>query len=784
MTGDPIRIVPGGLESLLPDLGLNYRDILDGTSDALFIHDETGRIVFVNQRACTLFGYSPEEFQQLSTHDLSLGQAHYTQADAVKKIQTALAKGQLTFPWQSKRKGDVLFWSEVALRRCTVSGKTWVIASIRDIDDQKKSEDALRKSEEKLSKIFHGSSNSMAVTELTSGNIVDVNKTWIEASGITLEAAQGKTALELGLWCNSAEREGCLAELSETGVIRNFETTLAMRSGPMPTLISAQTIELDGKPYALWEFRDITVVKQTEEALRHSEESLREAQRIANIGSWSIDFATKKLFGSEQMCRIFEIDSKDSSPSYKDFLDVVHPEDRDTVIRATTHAVKNLTPFEIVHRLKMKDGRVKYVQSRGEVLGDSEGRPLRSVGTVQDITKDKLVEEEKISLEAQLQHAQRMESVGRLAGGVAHDFNNMLGVILGHAEIVIEGLDPTSPLLPPLDEIRKAASRSADLTRQLLAFARKQAVTPKVLNLNMAIADMLKMLQRLIGEDIHLTLQPAPDLWSIKVDPAQIDQILANLCVNARDAIADIGKITIETRNSTFDGDYCATHPGFLTGEYVRIAVSDSGSGMDKETLGHIFEPFFTTKAAGTGTGLGLATVYGVVRQNNGFINVYSELEHGATFEIYLPRYISSGTSARTEGTTASSLPGHETILLVEDESSILELITIMLRRQGYTVLAANNPAEALRLGHQHAKTINLLLSDVVMPEMNGRDLAQKLLSIIPNVKRLFMSGYTADVIAHHSVIDEGVSFIQKPFSTKELAAKVREVLDSLPSTP
>jgi PAS domain S-box-containing protein len=784
MTGDPIRIVPGGLESLLPNLGLSYRDILDGTSDALFIHDETGRIVFVNQRACVLFGYSTEEFQQLSTDDIFLRQAPYAYADAIRKIQTALANGQLTFPWPGKRKGDVLFWSEVALRRCTVSGKTWVIASVRDIDDQKNAEDALRKSEEKLSKIFHGSSNSMAVTELTSGKIVDVNKTWIEASGITLEAAQGKTALELDLWCNHADRERCIAELARTGLIRNFETTLAMRSGPMPTLIFAQIIELDGNPYALWEFRDISERKRTEEALRHSEESLREAQRIANIGSWSIDFATNELSWSEQMCRIFEIYSKDSSPSYSDLLDVVHPEDRDTVIRATAHAVKNLTPFEIVHRLKMKDGRVKYVQARGEVLGDSEGRPLRSVGTVQDITKDKLVEEEKSSLEAQLQHAQRMESVGRLAGGVAHDFNNMLGVILGHAEIMIEGLDPTSPLLPPLDEIRKAASRSADLTRQLLAFARKQAVTPKVLNLNMAIADMLKMLQRLIGEDIHLTWQPAPDLWSIKVDPAQIDQILANLCVNARDAIADIGKITIETRNSTFDDNYCATHPGFLTGEYVRIAVSDSGSGMDKETLGHIFEPFFTTKAAGTGTGLGLATVYGVVRQNNGFINVYSELEHGATFEIYLPRYISSGTSARSEGTTASSLPGHETILLVEDESSILELITIMLRRQGYTVLAANNPAEALRLGHQHAETIDLLLSDVVMPEMNGRDLAKKLQSIIPNVKRLFMSGYTADVIAHHSVIDEGMSFIQKPFSTKELAAKVREVLDFPPSKP
>jgi two-component system, cell cycle sensor histidine kinase and response regulator CckA len=782
VTSDPTGTMPGGLESLLPDIGLSYRDILDVSSDALFIHDETGRIVFANQRACVLFGYGPEEFHQLSADALCLGQAPYNHADAIRNIQTTLANGQHTFTWRSKRRDGSLFWSEVALRRCTFSGKTWIIASIRDIDDHKKAEDALRKSEEKLSKIFHGSSNSMAVTELATGRIVDVNKTWMEASGLTLDAAQGKTALELSLWCKSADRENCLAELARTGFIRNFETTLTLRSGATPILISAQTIELDDKPYTLWEFRDITVRKRTEEALRHSEESLREAQRIANIGSWDLDLANNKLFWSEQMFRICEVDAKEFGPSYEDFLDVVHPEDRDTVNRVYTDSVKNLAPFEIVHRLRMKDGRVKYVQVRGETRGDSKRRPLRSVGTAQDITKDKLAEEEKASLEAQLHHAQRMESVGRLAGGVAHDFNNMLGVILGHAEMVIDGLDPTSPLLPPLDEIRKAARRSADLTRQLLAFARKQTVTPKVLNLNQAVADMLKMLQRLIGEDIHITWEPSPNLWSIKVDPAQIDQILANLCVNARDAITDVGKLTIETRNSTFDDDYCAAHPGFLAGEYVRIAVSDNGCGMDKETLGHIFEPFFTTKAAGTGTGLGLATVYGVVRQNNGFLNVYSEPGHGTTFAIYLPRHVGAGTSARTEGMTETPLRGHETILLVEDESSILELITIMLRRQGYTVLAASSPTEALRLGHKHAREIDLLLSDVVMPEMNGRDLAKNLQASIPNVKRLFMSGYTANVIAHHSVLDEGVSFIQKPFSTKELSAKVREVLDSSPS--
>jgi PAS domain S-box-containing protein len=668
----------------------------------------------------------------------------------------------------------------VALRCCTANGRTWMIASLRDIDAHKKATDALRESEEKLSKIFHGSSNGMAFTELSTARIVDVNQTWIQASGITREEALGRTAHDLGLWGKSADRDRCNAELIRSGLIRDFETTLVMRSGEKPTIIAAQTIELGGKTHVLWEFHDITARKQTEAALRRSEESLREAQRIANIGSWRADLPEYKLYWSEQMRRIFEIDPTNTQPSYQDFLDVVHPEDRETVNRVNEDSAKELAPFEIVHRLRMKDGRVKFVQSQGEYIRDSGRQSLHAAGTVQDITRNKLVEEEKVSLEAQLQQAQRMESIGRLAGGVAHDFNNMLGVILGHVELMLPNVAPNSPMLASLEEIRQAATRSTDLTRRLLAFARKQAVAPKVLDLNQAVADMLKMLQRLIGEDIDILWLPTPDLWSIKVDPAQIDQVLANLGVNARDAIADVGKLTIETNNVTFDDDYCSAHPGFLAGDYVRIAMSDNGCGMDKETLGHIFEPFFTTKAIGEGTGLGLAIVYGVVRQNNGFINVYSEIGQGTTFAIYLPRHVGADTPpARKDDTPETSLRGQEVILVVEDEPSILELITIMLKRQGYTVLAARTPAEAILLGQHHIDEIDLILSDVVMPEMNGRELAKKLQAIIPDLKRLFMSGYTANIIAHQNVLDEGVSFIEKPFSIKELAAKVRAVLDS-----
>jgi len=397
-----------------------------------------------------------------------------------------------------------------------------------------------------------------------------------------------------------------------------------------------------------------------------------------------------------------------------------------------------------------------------------------------DITARKRAEQERTKLEADLQQSQKMESVGRLAGGVAHDFNNMLGVILGNLELAITQVDPSQPLHADLAEIRKAAERSSDLTRQLLAFARKQTVSPKVLDLNETVEGMLKMLKRLVGENIALSWRPRAGLWQVKADPSQVDQILANLCVNARDAIADVGKITIETDNVVFDEAYCADHAEVIAGEYVRLAVSDNGRGMDKETLSHLFEPFFTTKGMGRGTGLGLATVYGILKQNSGFVNVYGELGQGTVFKIYLPRHAGQAGPAPEDGDAKLDLRGHETILLVEDEPALLKMATRMLEYQGYVVLAAGTPGEAVRLAQEHAGEIHLLLTDVVMPEMNGRDLAKKLVALYPHFKRLFMSGYTANVIVNHGVMDEGVRvhFLQKPFSVKELASKVRESLD------
>jgi nitrogen-specific signal transduction histidine kinase len=397
-------------------------------------------------------------------------------------------------------------------------------------------------------------------------------------------------------------------------------------------------------------------------------------------------------------------------------------------------------------------------------------------GTILDITDRKHAEAEREKLQTQLTQAQKMESVGRLAGGVAHDFNNMLGVILGYTELAMEKAPPLDPLHADLEEIQKAAQRSADLTRQLLAFASKQTVAPKVLDLNETVEGMLKILRRLIGENIALAWKPGHGLWPIRMDPTQIDQILANLCVNARDAISGAGKVTIETTNASFDAEDCDNHAAFLPGDYVLLAVSDNGCGMSPESISHLFEPFFTTKEVGKGTGLGLASLYGAIKQNNGFVNVYSELGKGTTFKIYLPR-----DTAKKQAETKEPQPrierGSETILLVEDEPAILRMTGIILEKLGYNVLAASSPSEALRLAREHNGRIHLLLTDVIMPDMQGYELAKNLQSLYPKMKCLFMSGYTAHSIARADLLTKDMHFIQKPFSKTDLGAKLREVL-------
>ncbi|GAB6096149.1 hypothetical protein JCM14469_24020 [Desulfatiferula olefinivorans] len=517
-----------------------------------------------------------------------------------------------------------------------------------------------------------------------------------------------------------------------------------------------------------------------EKALLKSQDRLIRAQRLAGMGDFTWDVETGEVSWSDALFDMLGYEKTDAIDYHDIYNRFQHPDDRESVTRWLHAGIdsdsRELAPVEC--RLMHKNGEEIIVRMVGTIRREA-GRQPEFFVALQNITELKRREFEHLELKAQLNQAQKMESVGRLAGGVAHDYNNMLGVIIGYTELIMDRAAPDDPLQHDLSEILNAARRSADITRQLLAFARKQAIAPRIIDLNDTVEGMLKILRRLIGEDIDLKWQPACRLGFVNMDPSQIDQILANLCVNARDAIGGVGKLSIETDNVRFDEAFCAEHHGFTPGDYVMLAVSDDGCGMDMHTLENLFEPYYTTKDMGKGTGLGLATVYGIVKQNGGVIQVESEPSSGSTFRLYLPRHEAGKNRTVLEETFEIPVGKGETLLIVEDEIAMLNLAQTILTRLGYTVLGAASPVQALSLAEAHAGEIDLLITDVVMPEMNGRSLAEQLHSRYPEIKILFMSGYTDDVIAHRGVLGSGMNFVQKPFSQRDLAIRVNEALRS-----
>jgi PAS domain S-box-containing protein len=432
-------------------------------------------------------------------------------------------------------------------------------------------------------------------------------------------------------------------------------------------------------------------------------------------------------------------------------------------------------PFNgLIAEWKRKDGIAMVVRVSGRAVSDGDKRTAFEL-FAEDVT-------ERRALEQQLRQSQKMEAVGRLAGGIAHDFNNLLMVISGYSEFLLERLGSDPALRGPAQEIAAASQRASSLTRQLLAFSRKQMLAPKVLDLNGVVTENLKMLTRVIGEDINLVMIPAPSLGAVRADSGQIDQVIMNLAVNARDAMPSGGKLTIETSNVFLDDEYARFHAPLRPGDYVMLTISDTGLGMDSETQSHIFEPFFTTKGT-KGTGLGLSTVYGIIKQSGGYVWVFSEPGKGTTFKIYLPRVAERAEPAQvvTSDETALAAPGTETILLAEDEANLRYLARQFLEKQGYNVIEAADGARAMQIALAHQGVIHLLLTDVIMPGMNGRELAQRISEIRPQTKILYMSGYTENVIGHNGTLDAGVRLLQKPFTLRELKSKVRQVLDSTP---
>jgi PAS domain S-box-containing protein len=652
---------------------------------------------------------------------------------------------------------------------------------------RKVAEDALRKSENLTSQLLQTTDQGIYGIDLD-GHCTFINKSGLGMFRYKLEDCLGKNMHDL---IHHSFADGLPYPVEDCPIFRakklggegcHIDSEVFWRSDgtSFPAEYSSYPIYDDRKiSGAVITFSNITERKRAIEQLENISQRLQLATSSARLGIWDWNLREHHKVWDDRMYEIYGI-TRDSYPDTIDpWIEGLHPEDRKAAIAARQAALDGEREYDIVFRICCPDGTIKHIKGNAIVVRDKDGKAVRMIGVNADITDIMLAEEQRAKLEAQLHQAQKMESIGRLAGGVAHDFNNILTVIIGQTQLSIMKLQPTDPPYSALVEISKAAERAADLTRQLLAFARKQSIAPKELDLNDAVAGMLKMLHRLIGEGINLNWSPALELWHVKMDPSQIDQILANLCVNARDAISDVGKITIETGNCFFDKDYCAANDGFELGEYVKLSVSDDGCGIDNETLPKIFEPFFTTKGIGIGTGLGLSTVFGIVKQNNGFIKVYSEPGSGTTFAILLPRYTGKPQQEKADSATEPVMHGVETILLVDDDPDTLNVIMEMLISLGYGVLPANSPADAIRLAKKHTDDIHLIITDVIMPEMNGHDLVKELISLNKQVKCLFMSGYTADAIAHHGVLDEGVYFIHKPLSLQNLAATVRKILDS-----
>jgi two-component system, cell cycle sensor histidine kinase and response regulator CckA len=460
------------------------------------------------------------------------------------------------------------------------------------------------------------------------------------------------------------------------------------------------------------------------------------------------------------------------------WMTIVHPQDRESYVAELGRCIASKKPFHMEYRVCRRDGTYIAVRDDGYFILDAAGKIARMVGFVGDVTEQRL-------LEARMRQSQKMEEVGQLAGGVAHDFNNLLGVIIGQTELLLQRISADDPQYKRVDQIREAAMRGATLTRQLLAFGRRQVLQTEMLDLNRVLKSIGELLRRIIGEDVELVCIPDENLGVTKADPAQVEQIILNLAVNARDAMPKGGRLTIETGNIEFDEDYCRHHLGARPGKYVMLRVTDTGCGMDSKTMARIFEPFFTTKEVGKGTGLGLSTVYGIVKQSEGFIWVDSQPNEGSEFTVFLPR--AEAQVAPSNGYVVKSPPsgGSETVLLVEDEADFRELASESLQDLGYRVLTAANGRKAMQLAQEAGEPIDLLVTDVVMPGMSGRELVEMVRTHRPAIKVLYMSGYTRGVIAQHGVLESGTSFLQKPFMPSDLARTIREALDAkIPSTP
>jgi PAS domain S-box-containing protein len=727
----------------------------------------------VNEALCQIVGYSEQEllatnFQQI-THPQDLG------ADLSyvgQMLRREIRSYQMEKRYIHKKGHAVWILLSVSLVYGCEMQPLFFFSQIQDITERKRAEEALRESDKRFQALLDNSPNLIFIKDME-GRYLLVNKEFESALGVGQDQIRGKKDEEVfpreqGL----AFRTNDLRVLN-AGVPMEFEE-IALQEDSLHTSIVHKFPLFDGngKIYATGGIAtDITKRKQAEEELRHREREYRRLIENTPEVVWKADEQGRVFFISEKIEKVFGYTRAEIySEGERLWFGRMHPDDRERVREAYTKLFRENRLFDVEYRIQHGDGHWMWWHDRAALIA---GRPeeRHAEGLLSDITERK-------QMEQQLRQKHKMEAIGHLAGGLAHDFNNLLTVIKGNNDILSDTTARSAAQQRSVEQIRKAADRAASLTRQLLAFTRMQVLQPTVLDLNAIVAELNKMLPRLISENIEFLFVPDLKLGRVKADRGQLEQVIMNLAVNARDAMPHGGKLVVETKNFVMDEAYARKHPPAKPGQYVLLTVSDTGHGMDAETQSHIFEPFFTTKEQGKGTGLGLATVYGIVKQSSGFIWVYSEPGRGTTFEVYLPRVDESFELTQPGKHAVTATRGTETLLLAEDEEAVRELVAGFLRQNGYTVLEAKNGVEALLLAEQQDSTIHLLLTDLMMPKMGGWELAERLLAQRPELKVLYVSGYSEYAANQRATKDWRGAFVQKPFSMHMLGQKVREVLE------
>ncbi len=752
------------IDQALRESEARYRAVVEQASDGITLTDSAWHFVDVNQHFCKLLGYAREELLGRPVRDIEAPEDRSTHALHDEELRQG---GTVLIERPMRRKDGSIITVEISARGI---GDGAVLSVVRDVTERKRAEQALRESEERFRRVFESGMMGM-LFGLQGGAVVDANDYFLGLLGFTRDdLLAGRVQWNVVSPPEFAHLTAeAVRQARATGVSKPFETEFIRKDGTrVPVLCGAAFIG-EAQDFGVAFALDLTELRRTEQRLATSEQYLARAQALAHIGTWDADLETMTATFSDEMARIYGMPPGRPAVGFDEFLASIHVDDRAVVAESIRRAIEQPSEQRFEHRLVRPDGTVRMVEATSESVPDASGRPVRIIGSVQDITERRL-------LELQLREAQRLESIGRLAGGVAHDFNNLLTIILGFTETLLDGLPAGDARRASAEQIRAAGRRAADLTQQLLAFGRRQVFRTQVFDLNAVLVEMRAILQRLVGEQIEVVLSPDAGHCLVQADRGQIEQVILNLALNARDAMPAGGRLAIVTRTlePAVDG-----HAG-PAGRWLQLAVSDTGTGMSPELQAHIFEPFFTTKGMGQGTGLGLATVHGIVTQTGGRIEVDSAPEAGTTFRVFLPCAANeAGREAAVPAPEPTESRGEETVLLVEDENAVRGFIAEALRRRGYRVIEAADGDQAIDTAHGHAGVIHLLVTDLVMPGMTGRELARFMTHERPGLRVLFISGYSDERTEPRGSGDGPEAFLQKPFTPAVLARQVRQILDA-----